>query len=71
MWQAANVWLKSHVRGASDRLRGHHIEMFGIGSYADILHAGRRFRFSHAQHLRSHETGQQELWLVFEDRADV
>lgn len=37
--------------------------------YADIVRSGRRFAFSHAQHLVGSPAAGRELWLVFEDRG--
>ena len=60
-----NVWLKSRVPGASARIPNHSVDRSG-GSYADIVRAGRRFRFSHEAVMRDEE-GLQVMWLVYID----
>ena len=63
--RVANVWLKSRIPQKTARLTDHWVERAG-GGYADIVWAGRRFRFSHASVMRD-EAGNQETWLVYED----
>lgn len=68
MRESANVWLKSRAPKVATRLRAHDVTRTESG-YADIVHQGRRFRYSHSQYLRSQATESHELWLVFEDRG--
>ena len=68
MRESANVWLKSRAPNVAARLRGQDVTKTASG-YADVVHQGRRFRYSHSQYLRSHATESHELWLVFEDRG--
>ncbi len=70
MREQANVWLRSRRPRASTRIPGQVVERTGNATgYADIVHAGRRFRYSHSQHLLGESAGARELWLVFDDQG--
>jgi hypothetical protein len=61
----ANVWFKSRIPEAADRLTSVWVQRVGRG-YADVVHNGRRFRFSHETVTRD-QAGAAVTWLVFED----